>query len=242
MVRALKNTFKNLLGSKNYLINYQFPDRPSGYSLEYDLTTLIRKKDPVCFDVGANVGQTITSFKKTFANPLIFAFEPATQTYQSLVQRFGNDSRVKLFGMALGEAESKRELVNFKASELNSFLKPAAGTSYFQEDIQISRTEIVDISTVDTIMKKHQLSEIDILKIDTQGFEMSVLKGAIEALRNHKVKSLVLEMNFKKVYESQSSPAEIIAYLDSLGYGIVDLYNHFRHQGRIAWCDAVFAL
>ena len=67
----------------------------------------------------------------------------------------------------------------------------------------------VQIKTVDSYLKKKEINKINILKIDTQGYDTKVLIGAKEAIKNSKIDFIETEINLGFQYEAHSSFKEV---------------------------------
>ena len=100
----------------------------------------------------------------------------------------------------------------------------------------------VPITTLDLWVKKRRLTHIDLLKVDTQGFDLEVLRGASVTLSNKTVKTLLVEVNFVSLYEGQCSFGEIKSFLKDKGYGLMALYEVARVNLRMGWATACFQL
>lgn len=210
-----------------------------GNHLFDDLKLLIRNDSPICIDVGANVGQTIDSLLKIFTNPTIHAFEPSTKTFKTLLSKAFGD-QVFLYNMALGKEIQKREFINYNESVLSSFLPLDSDEENRFRLTGIDRKEIVEIDTLDRFYQRSNLNEIDLLKIDTQGFDLEVLLGAKEALHKRIIRNVLVELNFVKMYKGQSSPEAIIGLLKEFKILLVDYYEKEHQNETLAWCTALF--
>lgn len=221
----------------------QFKGCVTGYDLQRDLALIVNKTNPICFDVGANRGQTIQLLQDCFVFPAIHSFEPASASYAALTkQSFG--SQVHIYELAFGEEVGVAEFNNFKHSELNSFLSMNAdkGENLFAEEEVIS-VESVRVETLDNFCNSHNIDRIDLLKIDTQGFELPVLRGAIGLLEQQKIGAILLELNFATLYEGQSDPLEILQLLRSHKMRLVDYYEKVRiDETELSWTTALFNL
>jgi len=213
----------------------------SGISLFDDLTQIFNKDSPVCLDVGANKGQTIESLLKVFSKPMIHAFEPSAKTFQILQSKKFCD-QVFLHNYALGKVRQKREFYNYENSCLSSFLPLDSNEENRYRSVAIDNKEIVEVDTVDRFLQQFNFNEIDLLKIDTQGFDLDVLLGAKDALQNRAIRTVLVELNFVRKYIGQGRPEDIIHLLKENNMLIVDYYEKIRRrQNRtIAWCTALF--
>ncbi|MEE3372497.1 MAG: FkbM family methyltransferase [Planctomycetota bacterium] len=213
----------------------------SGYDLEHDLPQVVTKPTPICFDVGANSGQTIRKLHRIFEEPEIYAFEPSSNAFQGLIDQ-GYESAASLSNLALGEEEGDAVLINNETSTLSSILELEQSHENPFRDRKTSSQEKVAVSTVDKQMEKFGIEKLDLLNSDTQGFEARVLRGAKRALSAGNIGAVLVEINFARLYSDQSSAAEIMQILSEHGVHLVDIYEKVRKQGpTLAWCTALFA-
>ena len=133
---------------------WQVEGRATGHVLDRDLRLLIDKANPVCFDVGANEGQTIQLLQRCYARPVIHSFEPSSATCQSLTkQSFGD--QVQVHQLALGEHTGAAVFRNYKHSELSSFLAmhPDKAENIFADEEMVS-VESVQVETLDNFWQR----------------------------------------------------------------------------------------
>jgi FkbM family methyltransferase len=158
------------------------------------------RESRIIFDVGANKGQSITFFTKLFPSAEIHAFEPSALIFEKLVgKKFS--SKIHLNNVGLSEKEGTFEFYECALDETSTFDKPNFQSKYLktkskflllkQSDLFVKTT--AKVLTLDTYMQINQLTYIDILKIDVEGHELKVLKGAEIALRSKKIRSIQFE-------------------------------------------------
>lgn len=237
----LRCIISHLLGRSNQVIQAYRKDRIAHVELEQDLPLLINKKKPLLIDVGANVGQTISMFKRAFEQPTIHAFEPnKTLVDTKLAAAYGQDKNIVLNAAGLGAEEGVLKLNHFDQDQMCSFLpmdnsqrNPYAGEA-------VVNSSEVPVWTLDEYAKKHSLGAIDLLKIDTQGYDLQVLKGADALLTAGKVSFIMLEINFIPHYVGQAAFFELDAFLNKRGYALVDLYEKIWIENRLAWCNGLY--
>ena len=136
---------------------------------------------PIIFDVGANQGQTILKIKSLFPDSNLHSFEPSKICFKELSQKFENNEKLILNNLAVGAERGVLEFNEYSWSALNSFLKRAYSKS------GIIDSYFVDIITVDDYCRKNNIRYINLLKTDTEGFELNVLKGASKMMSKNKV-------------------------------------------------------
>ncbi len=214
-------------------------DRISGSDLFPDVRQLISIPDPVCFDVGANEGQTIIELRKCFPSPTIWAFEPGSEAFTSLVAKNYGD-RVILNKIALGETPGTGLLNKFDQSVFNSLLEPTGAEVRPIKELQINAVESVEIDTVDQFAARHQIDRIDLLKSDTQGFDLNVIRGAQNLFESDRIRYLMIEINMQDIYENQSSSYETERFLRSFNFNLIGYYEIVRMNNCISWCTALY--
>ena len=152
---------------------------------------LFESKDgAVCLDVGANIGLTSLLMDQTFEGSKIVAYEPHPSTYEQL--RINIDANktglntIETFNFGLGDAEG--ELLFRDVDQYNT------GNSLLIEGslgAAAQNSTTVKVKTLDSI--SHDVGHIDLMKIDVEGFELDVLKGASKTLNS--VDAVLIEFN-----------------------------------------------
>jgi FkbM family methyltransferase len=212
-----------------------------GRILPLDLDSLAKGPE-IIFDVGANTGRAARFYLKHFPRASVYSFEPFQQSFEAL-RADGRLASVKAFNVALGSKSEEAILHSFKGSELNSLLALDSKASTFLGADQLEpRQEVsVRVSTLDDFCEEHSIRRIDILKIDTQGYDLEVLRGGRDLIASRRVRVIQVEANFVSLYCGQPSFGELVEYLSEAGYGLVGLYDIARNPaGDVKWADAVF--
>ena len=142
----------------------------------------IRKiKKVTALDVGGNLGNWSGELLGKIPSAKIIAFEPSKEAYRHLQQRFENNQSFHCVNLALGKENSVATLFADKsASGLGSLTKRRM--KHF--DIDFSYQEEIQLSTLDSWIQNVGLNtHANVLKIDVEGHELDVLKGASETLK-----------------------------------------------------------
>ena len=226
--------------------------------LDYDLSTLRTKLDQdftdqkrimskryvkVIFDVGANIGQTTLKYKKLYPSAHIYGFEPYLQTYTTYTRQFRGDIRVHPVNQAFSDSEGARKFFVNNNHYTNSLL-PIDTNAQQTESMSAFKT-VKEISvkngTMDTFCREHNISHVDILKLDTQGGEMMVLKGATKMLTNKAIDLIYTEVEFVSLYQNQPLFEDIQKFLGTYGYTLYKTYNLSHDKDNIVISgDAIF--
>ena len=154
---------------------------------------LRNKTRPIIFDVGANIGNYSKYIFKANSRATVYAFEPHPNTYKKLINKVKNQNFYPI-NSGVGSENKKLELFDYEdndGSEHASLYKNVISDLHKGTPV----SHIVDILTVDDFITKNNISKIDLLKIDTEGNEFNVLKGAEKALQEKKIKALHIEFN-----------------------------------------------
>lgn len=201
-----------------------------------DMQRLVgRQRAPVIFDVGANVGDTIESFRAAMTQAKIHAFEPGPETFRRLQERCSAMPNLVLNGVAMGAASGAAEFVEHTDPTMSSFLEP--GRDSWGE---IKRRIQVKVNTVDEYCQQNGIDSIDILKLDTQAFDVEVLKGANRLLSDHRIHLIYMEIIFSELYQGQPRLDEIFRFLADREFALVGLYNFHYPNELLGWADALF--
>jgi len=191
---------------------------------------------PVVFDVGANIGDTVREFSFVFGNPLIHAFEPSPKTFQTLKANTSYIPAITLNNVGLGSSRNELSFHESEKSDMNSFLAPAKDCWVEQQSVQK-----LPVRTVDDYCLEHSIDRIDVLKSDTQGYDLEVLRGAERMLTSGRIRLVYLEIIFSEMYSGLPSLDEIYRHLCDRDFGLVTFYKFYYQRNRAGWTDALFA-
>lgn len=136
------------------------------------------------FDVGANKGAYLGAVLTVLGSRAnVWSFEPQSSVFEKLQSRYGQKPNVELICSALGSGPGRAEIYHNSQTDTMASLYASAG----------SHSEMIDVSTVDEICAKRAVDRIDLLKIDTEGFELNVLRGAESMLARNAVRAIQFE-------------------------------------------------
>src|SRR5258708_11370430 len=230
----MKRLIRNLVRKLGYDIIRHIPNQ-MGKDPLYDMRTYLRSGSPVVFDVGANVGQSIQSFRSQFPACSIHSFEPSPATFKILATRTSDLKGVRLWNCALGSVSGKMRFLENSQSEMSSFL-PLSELGWGE----VTRETLVEVRTIDQFCDDEHIDYIDILKSDTQGFELEVFKGAERTIRANRIGLIYFEIIFSDMYKNLPSFGDVYEFLTLHGFRLVSFYE-FHYQRRLAsWTDALF--
>jgi len=167
------------------ILNYE-DSRVSGedHLIREVLPRIVRTEKPVLFDVGANRGEMSVALRKSFPAARILAFEPNPITYKALIETVKD---VECIESGLGAEPGKGLLHCYTSDQMSGHASMYRDVFRFYEGYGINAaadltTFEFDIDTVDNVCRARGIESIDFMKIDVEGHELSVLKGAAEML------------------------------------------------------------
>jgi FkbM family methyltransferase len=192
--RAVKRAIRGILEAAGYRVYHQSV-LPYGIDFMLDIERLSRAWGvPVrtFFDVGAHEGQTSALALSSFAEARVFAFEPHPVTFSKLLQRLAVEPRVGTHNLAISNAKGAARFFEYSSSTLNSLIPDA---QYPVRKGVAARTIDVQCTTLDEFCSQHGVQSIDVLKIDTEGWELVVLQGAQQLLSTERIRFVYAEFN-----------------------------------------------
>ena len=185
----------------------RLPSRMSNFFVKQNI-------DIICIDIGANIGDSIAYFdfhKKKSSRFL--AIEPNTKFFDYLKYNWGSDERVSSLKIA---CSSENRTINASFDEKN-------GTANIDKN---SHGEEIKETSLDTLISENIIfKKTNIIKIDTDGFDFDVIKGASRIIANNKPMVLfeLFTINNKKYSEELKN---IINLFKGNGYSSTLIYDN----------------
>lgn len=207
-----------------------------------ELLALLRRLDVECvLDVGAFTGTYGRMLRDLGYRGRIVSFEPASETFELLTREAGGDGAWDVRRVAVGSAPGSMELRLTGSPGSNSLLAPNEYALGEMPRIFKQRgTEVVEVITVDDVFEEATRgAKAVFLKVDTQGFDLEVIRGASTTLG--RFAAVQVELAMQKTYEGQPGYLDVIATFDARGFAPAVLYPTFSDSaGRIVECDCIF--
>ena len=150
-------------------------------------------KEGVVLDIGANIGDYSKNIFKISPDIQIYAFEPHPITYKKLSTSVVSKN-FHSFNLAVGSKNSELQLYDYENQDGSSH---ASMYKEVIEGIHKGRAVQHDIKVIrlDDFLEEHSIDSIDLLKIDTEGNELNVLKGLVNWISQGKIRAIHFEFN-----------------------------------------------
>jgi FkbM family methyltransferase len=177
------------------------------------------------FDVGANVGQYGEKLRAGGYHGRIVSFEPLAGPFEVLERRTRSDPAWTCFQLALGDT-SEETTMNVYGKESSSLLElndPVAQNLRLEH----GGTEDVIVKRFDDVMDELAGPDDPIfVKLDVQGFELPILRGAEQGLA--RVQGMEIELSLAPLYQRQALVGQVIDYLEKRGFRMIWLETYPR--------------
>jgi FkbM family methyltransferase len=230
MVNALKSLVEKAFRCRIYRRSL-----PRGTDLYTDIADAFGLRNiKVIFDVGANVGQSALDYARQFPNACIYSFEPLASTYAELERCVHGLKHIRVFRLGMGISPRQATLHVNADSKLNSLLHAPPNSTEAE----------VQIDSIEHFCAVNHIDVIDLLKIDTEGYELEVLEGARSLLERQRVSLVLAEC---QPIQHQDMPfvsfVELCDKLRENGYELFGVYNQEPYwDGRkgILYWNALF--
>lgn len=231
----------------------------ASFNREKVLKLLIKSHSPTIFDVGANLGSTLTEFKDWWPDASVHCFEPQEECFEQLAQKAAAYSEGQCVINRVGVGSSARDAVPFYTHDtslgmsgfhkvnlrsrdsvtLDSLGELGGGAEQsYRKTLNHERQ--IQVIRLDNYMEERGVERVHLLKIDTQGSEPEVLEGLGERVSD--VDVVILELMFYDFYERSVSFSDVERFLHPGGLLLYDISHISKNpmNGRTDWVDAVY--
>lgn len=196
---------------------------------------LSRRIEPFVIDVGANDGSFILEVNDLLPIRAL-CIEPGVDAHSRLAAVAEYRPNIRTLNVAIDEVRGEADFFVAKSDVGSSLLLPVAGQlSEWATTVAKVRVPTVRL---DEILERE--SEVDLLKVDTQGTDLRVLRSGAALLAPEKVGAILVESNFHQIYEGQDSFGDLYHLLVGKGYFMADFFRYFNRKGWLWYADALF--
>ena len=175
----------------------------------------------VVYDIGANIGNHTVYFAKSSPKAQIFAFEPMPDNFTMLEKNIRDNNfnnRVKPYPMAVGETEGTVCMGIMQEGNHGT-------ATILEDDADVGMdVHIANIISIDNL----NLPLPNFIKIDVEGYELSVLKGMKNTIKNAKELIIWIEVDEK-------TATQVYDFMDSLGFAVMDFA--LEQNSNVLWCN-----
>jgi FkbM family methyltransferase len=193
--------------------------------------------DVLIFDIGANIGDSAIAFRKEFPTAIVHSFEPFRAIFETLVRntrKYGIRCHHLALGAEIGDRTVRRESASpyFRANSVSN--QPDGNTP---PDL----IEIIQLTTLDAFCEQNGIQRIDILKTDTEGFDLQVLRGAKSLLTNGAVLNIVSEVTLSSTDNAHTNFFALIEWLRQYGFAPYSIYDVCHNAaGEVLYFNSLF--
>lgn len=240
-------------------------ERTAEYLKKFDrertLKYLLKDKSPVIFDIGANIGTTLDEFKSWWPESKVHCFEPQKECWGALEQRARKYSEGSVLVNKFAAGSIADDAATFYTHDISSGvsgfnkinlqsqdsvhlrkLLEADAQALPEYEQALNHKRSVKIVRADEYMNalSREIDRVNLLKIDTQGFEPQVLEGFGSRLAD--VDVIVTELMFYDYYERSLSFSDIERFLLPAGFHLYDISHIAKNpmNGRTDWVDVIY--
>jgi len=204
---------------------------------EVDTMQKILKKGMTMIDAGANIGFfSLVASELVGKEGKVVSFEPSKETFNKLIQniKLNQCSNITAFNNGLGDKPNEKLVLWQDAGRKDAerYVVPDNSIIGVSPEIDIERREEVSLDTLDNCLKKLNITKVDFIKIDTEGYEYYILKGAQNILQNNPEVILLMECTEQGAARALTTQEKIFSMLKSFGLNIFYWNNNTK-----TWCN-----
>ena len=187
------------------------------------LATYLDKENSICLDVGANIGSFSLILGKKLPNCAIHAFEPAPSTYKILQENIARNNLpgVRPHQLAVAESSGSVRFSNEPSISQRNHIMTG-------EEARIASCEVPSTS-LDAFCELHKIRRVGFIKVDCEGVEPMVLRGARQLLREKRVDAMLVEVCPRNLAVFAFTIRDLLASVEDLPYS----FHRFGEDGTV---------
>jgi len=199
------------------------------------------------FDIGSHYGETILIFNKYFKINNIYSFEASPVNFRILCKKINNvkTTNINLFNLAIGKNKTELKFNQSFESQSSTFLNINLKSKYLarkrkflflKKDQYFQNNYLVKMISLKSFIYEHSIKKIDVLKIDTEGYDFEVILGLGEKI--NKVKYIYFEHHFHDMFVKKYKFKEINQFLINNNFKkIFKIKMSFRKTFEYVYCN-----
>ncbi len=238
LLRTLKKSVHSLIRKAGYeLVRVEQPNqdqlgRDPFLDMRFHLSGVAQ---PVIFDVGANIGQSVDKLKEIFPGSIMHSFEPSPSTYARLQSHCQGREGVRTWNCGIGSSRGTLPFTENTKPDMSSFLAP--GELCWGS---VAKVTEVPVETLDSFAEEQHIDFIHVLKSDTQGYDFEVFKGAERLMNENKIALVYFEFIFSDMYKNLPPFHEVFKFLTAHNFALVSFYESHFQKDLVSWTDVMF--
>lgn len=197
---------------------------PRGLSVAIDVQRALPSYTlETVFDIGAHHGESARAFLRWTPGAKLYCFEPVSSAFAQLQKEFRSVPNVVCIQAALGSKKGSGRIRLNEYSDQDALLQAESDT-----ETDSAATEVVPIITVDGYRGNAGIDRIGFLKVDTEGHDLEVLKGAQQLLEESRVDFVQVEAGMNRTNRLHVPLAAFQDYLEPRSYFLFALYEQMH--------------
>jgi FkbM family methyltransferase len=209
---------------------------PHGVDLASDLSRHFPdRRFDLIFDVGANVGQTVLEFRSAFPKASVISFEPDPDSFLTLKANVNGKQNLAVYNFGFSDRPGRLRFDNTSPiSEIHAVAKN-------QGDQHLP---VVEFTTIDLFCSEQKIERISLLKIDTEGHDLNVIRGASHMLMQGRIDVVLTECSLTQISKRLVSFSAMQTEMRDRGYVCFGIYKQAfssePHDPQINWANCAF--
>lgn len=194
--------------------------------------------DNAIVDIGGADGTMSIIFSKAFDKANIYVFEPIESTYSVLKDNVTDYPNIIAVNKGLGSKEAKINihLANRITASSLFQMEEQIADPFFSENLMGKGVEEVEISTLDKELPAD--IQVNIIKIDVQGYELEVLRGGMQTLKRTNI--VVLEMQNHRLYRNAPEYYDLDKFLRENNFSLYNIVPSIRLSKKLYEWDSIY--
>jgi FkbM family methyltransferase len=193
-------------------------------------------------DIGANVGDYVNDLYECGYKGSACSFEPVKEVYERLTSKNKHYPSWKTINIGIGGAHEQKEIHVSGNMASSSLLQVTSRSTSAEPSTQFIRHETIEVKPLDMVANEENFVRFKniFIKIDVQGYEMEVLRGAQQFLPF--AYFVQMELSLVQLYDGAPDYLEMVRTMDEKGFDVFTIIPGFRNpvNGQMLQADGIF--